>query len=94
MKRTIGTLLVLASGFAIAQSGAMVDGEVRKIDKDAKKITIKHEPLVNLDMPAMTMAFQVKDPAILEKLKVGDRIKFEAEKLGGAYTVTRIEESK
>jgi Cu(I)/Ag(I) efflux system periplasmic protein CusF len=72
-------------------SAAMVEGEVRKVDKDAKKITIKHGPLQKLDMPAMTMVFQVKDPALLERVKAGDKIKFDAEKVGGAFTVTKIE---
>ncbi|HWD22336.1 MAG TPA: copper-binding protein, partial [Burkholderiales bacterium] len=60
------------------------DGEVRKVDKQAKKITIKHGPLANLDMPAMTMVFQVKDPALLDQIKAGDRVKFQAEKVGSA----------
>jgi Cu/Ag efflux protein CusF len=72
----------------------MVEGEVRKVDKDAKKITIKHGPLEKLDMPAMTMVFQVKDPAMLDQVKAGDRIKFEAEKVGGAFTVMKIEPVK
>ena len=71
--------------------GAMAEGEVRKVDKDAKKITIKHGPLQKLDMPAMTMVFQVKDPALLEKVKVGDKIRFDAEKVGGGFVVTNIE---
>jgi Cu(I)/Ag(I) efflux system protein CusF len=79
-------------GATAAQSGAALsDGEVRKVDKDAKKITIKHGPLQKLDMPAMTMVFQVKDPAMLERVKAGDKVKFDAEKIGGAFTVTRIE---
>ncbi len=69
---------------------APADGEVRKVDKDAKKITIKHGPIQNLDMPAMTMVFQVKDPAMLEQVKAGDKVKFQAEKIGGRFTVTRI----
>ena len=73
---------------------ALSDGEVRKVDKDAKKITIKHGPLASLDMPPMTMVFQVKDPAMLEQVKAGDKIKFQAEKVGGAYTVTKIEAAK
>ncbi|HET9473859.1 MAG TPA: copper-binding protein [Steroidobacteraceae bacterium] len=73
---------------------ALADGEVRKVDKDAKKITIKHGPLANLDMPPMTMVFQVKDPALLGSVKTGDRIRFAADKVGGAYTVTRIEPAK
>jgi len=67
---------------------------VRKVDKDAKKITLKHGPIPNLDMPAMTMVFQVKDPALLDQVKPGDRVRFQAEKLGGAFTVTRIEQAK
>jgi Cu/Ag efflux protein CusF len=73
---------------------ALSDGEVRKVDKDAKKITIKHGPLANLDMPPMTMVFQVRDSAMLEQVKAGDKIKFQAEKAGGAYTVTKIEPAK
>lgn len=74
--------------------GALNDGEVRKVDKDAKKITIKHGPLATLDMPAMTMVFQVKDPAMLDQVKAGDKVKFEAQKIGGAFTLTKIEPAK
>jgi Cu/Ag efflux protein CusF len=70
---------------------AMSDGEVRRVDKDAKKITLRHGPLANLDMPAMTMVFQVRDPAMLEQVRVGDKVKFVAEKTGGAFTITKIE---
>lgn len=73
---------------------ALSDGEVRRVDKEAKKITIRHGPLANLDMPPMTMVFQVKDPAMLEQVKAGDKIKFQAEKVGGAFTVTKIEPAK
>jgi Cu(I)/Ag(I) efflux system protein CusF len=73
------------------QGGTLFDGEVRKVDKDAKKITIKHGPMQSLDMPPMTMVFQVKDAALLDQVKAGDKVKFHAEKLGGAFTVTRIE---
>jgi Cu(I)/Ag(I) efflux system protein CusF len=83
-----------ASG-ATAQAGAeMSEGEVRRVDKDAKKITLRHGPLANLDMPAMTMVFQVKDPAMLDQVKVGDKVKFIAEKSGGAFTITKIEPAK
>lgn len=77
-----------------ADSTQMSDGEVRKIDIDAKKITLRHGPIQNLDMPAMTMVFQVKDPALLDKVKAGDKIKFSAEKAGGAFIVTHIEPPK
>ena len=79
----------------VAQAAAsLVEGEVRKVDKEAKKLTIRHGPLTNLDMPAMTMVFQVTDPSMLDQVKVGDKIRFEADKIGGAYTVIRIEPAK
>jgi Cu/Ag efflux protein CusF len=73
------------------QGREMADGEVRKVDKDAGKLTIKHGPLPSMEMPPMTMVYRVKDPAMLDKVKAGDKIKFDAEKIGGAYTVTRIQ---
>jgi Cu(I)/Ag(I) efflux system periplasmic protein CusF len=74
-----------------ADAAPLAEGEVRRVDKDAKKITIKHGPLESLDMPPMTMVFQVSDPAMLEQVKAGDKVKFQAEKNGGALTVTRLE---
>ena len=86
---------VFAPGvFAQEKPSAMADGEIRKVDKDAKKITIKHGPLAKLDMPPMTMVFQVRDEALLGKVKAGDKVKFEAEKVGGAFIVTKIEPVK
>ena len=72
----------------------MTEGEVRKVDVDAQKVTIKHGPIQNLDMPGMTMVFRVKEPAMLDRLKPGAKIRFHAEKIGGAYTVTELEEGK
>ena len=69
----------------------MTDGEIRKIDKDTKKITIEHGEIKNLDMPGMTMLFQVKDAAMLDMLKPGDMVKFRAEKAGGGIVVTEIQ---
>ena len=76
---------------AATASFPLTDGEVRKVDKEAKKVTIRHGAIQNLDMPAMTMVFQVADAALLDKVKTGDKIRFVAEKQGGAFTVTRIE---
>ena len=90
-------LLVQSPAFADDahhKQGDLTDGEIRKVDKDTRKITIKHGPIQNLDMPAMTMVFQVKDPAMLDKVKAGDKVKFKAEKLGGAFTVTGMEAAK
>lgn len=74
-----------------APSVDMSEGEVRKVDKDSKKITVKHGEIKNLGMPPMTMVFQVKDPAMLDQVKAGDKVKFQAEKAGGQYTVTNIQ---
>jgi len=75
----------------MATSADMAEGEIRKVDMDAKKITIKHGPIKNLDMPGMTMVFQVKDPALLDKAKVGEKMRFKAERSGGAMVVTDIQ---
>lgn len=72
----------------------MTDGEVRKVDKDASKITLKHGEIKNLGMPPMTMVFQVKDPALLDKVKQGDKVRFHVEQESGAMVVTSIEPAK
>ena len=70
------------------------DGEVRRVDKDGKKITIRHGAIANLDMPPMTMVFQVRDAALLDKLKPGDKIRFAADKVDGAYVMTQLEQAQ
>ncbi|MFZ5462246.1 MAG: copper-binding protein [Pseudomonadota bacterium] len=77
-----------------AAASALSDGEVKKVDREAGRLTIKHGPLANLDMPPMTMVFRVKEPAMLDQLKEGDKIKFTAEKVNGLYTVTRLEKAQ
>jgi len=69
----------------------MADGEVRKVDKAQGKITLKHGEIKALDMPPMTMVFQVKDKAWLDRLKPGDKVRFSAASESGRYTVTAIE---
>ncbi|MDR5880524.1 copper-binding protein [Caballeronia sp. LZ032] len=69
----------------------MSHGEVKKVDNAAGKLTIKHGPLENLGMEGMTMAFKVKDPAMLSQVKVGDKIDFVAEEVNGALTVTQLQ---
>ena len=76
------------------KAGELSEGEVRKVDKAGKKITVKHGPLKNLDMPPMTMAFQVNDPALLDKVKAGDKVRFAAANPGGKLTITQIEVAK
>jgi len=72
----------------------MTDGEVRKIDKAQGKVTLKHGPIGNLDMPGMTMVFKVADPALLDGIKEGDRVRFSADRLNGAIVVTDIQPAK
>lgn len=67
------------------------EAEVRKVDTAAGKITLKHGEIKNLDMPPMTMVFQARDPALLAKVKAGDKVRFTADKLNGAYTVLSLE---
>ncbi len=70
------------------------DGEIRKIDKETKKVTIKHGEIKNLDMPAMTMVFQVKDASMLDTFKAGDKVKFAVEKAGSSFLVTEMQANK
>ena len=72
-------------------SASMTDGEVRKVDKEAGKLTLRHGPIANLDMPGMTMVFKAADPKMLENLKDGDKVRFAADRINGAMTITRIE---
>ena len=76
---------------AMPASADMADGEVRKIDKETKKITLRHGVIKSMDMPAMTMVFGVKEIAMLDNVKVGDKVKFKAEQTGSAITVTEIQ---
>jgi Cu/Ag efflux protein CusF len=110
MKTIVLTLgLLLAGGHALAQNpstehdshhaGAATarettEAEVRKVDKAAKKITLKHGEIKNLGMAAMTMVFQVKDAALLDKVQAGDQVNFTADKINGAYVVLSIEPAK
>ncbi len=77
-----------------AVAGDMAEGEIRKVDKDTKKITIRHGEIKNLDMPGMTMLFQVKDPAMLDTVKAGDKVRFKAEKAATGIVVTEIQVAK
>ena len=76
---------------AQAATGDMTDGEVRKVDKEGGKLTLKHADIKSLDMPAMTMVFVVKDKAMLDTLKAGDKIRFKAINDAGKFTVTEMQ---
>jgi Cu(I)/Ag(I) efflux system periplasmic protein CusF len=89
IRKLLGTLLLLFATAAMATSH-YTEGEIRKIDKDAGKLTLRHGEIRNLDMPGMTMVFGVKDKAMLEGVAVGDKVKFRAEKIDSAYVVTEI----
>ena len=91
-KLAAGAAIVLLGASAVAQTASdMVAGEVRKVDKAAGKITLKHGDIKNLDMPAMTMVFQVRDPGLLDRVKPGDKVRFYAESRDGAIVVTAME---
>ncbi|CAJ0856734.1 copper-binding protein [Ralstonia flatus] len=80
-----------ASAPAATTAAPMSEGEIKKIDTAAGKLTIKHGPLDNLGMEPMTMVFRVKDPAMLSKVEVGSKVRFIAEKVNGALTVTALD---
>ena len=88
---TLDTLVPVADTTTPSE---MAQGEVRKVDKESKKVTLRHGEIKNLGMPGMTMVFQVKDPAMLDTLQPGDKVQFSAEKSGGASVITRIETTK
>jgi len=94
------TLALTAFAFLMSATVAwsqmqMTTGEVRKIDEAAGKITIKHEAMKKFDMDApMAMVYHVKDPAMLKSVKVGEKISFDADKVDGVFTVTKIEKTK
>ena len=95
--KNLKTLLLLSAmlaGTAMADPADMTEGEIRKVDTKSQKITIKHGEIKNLGMPGMTMIFRVKDPALLDKVKKGDKIRFKAEQAKGAIVVTAIEPAK
>jgi len=87
------TVLGTAPSLGAAETPT-VNGQVRKIDADAGKITLKHDPIPNLDMDSMTMVFRIQDASQLKDLKVGDAVRFEADRVNGALTVTKIGKAK
>ena len=85
----LAVALALSAPFVSASEFA--DGEVRRVDAETRKLTLRHGPIANLGMGPMTMVFQVADPRLLEGLKPGDRIRFRAERVGGQFTVVAVE---
>lgn len=86
------TPLFAAAAVAVAAFAQdLTEGEVRKVDQAAGKVTLKHGEIKNLDMPPMTMVFTVRDKALLENVKAGDKVAFTVEKEGGLYVVTTLQ---
>ncbi|POR42268.1 copper-binding protein [Methylobacterium sp. V23] len=90
-RAVVATAFLAVAMPAWAQS---VKGTVTKLDPAAGKVTLDHAAIPKLDMDAMTMAYRVKDPAMLKDLKAGDAVDFEIAETGGAYTVTQIRKAK
>ncbi|EKS38601.1 copper-binding protein [Afipia broomeae] len=97
-KQLLAVAAVLSIGlmsFTASAQTAPVEGSVVKIDESAGKITLKHGPIKKLDMDeGMTMVFRVQDPAVLKTVKVGDKVKFDADRVNGQITVTTLQKSK
>ncbi|MDO9461244.1 MAG: copper-binding protein [Alphaproteobacteria bacterium] len=90
----MGQMTMDHSKMGMAAAPGMADGEVRKIDKDNNRITIRHGEIKHLDMPPMTMVFTAKDKAMLDKVKVGEKIQFIAIQEAGKMVVTDIQPGK
>ena len=82
------------AGHEAPASAELTDGEVKKIDKEAGKITLRHGEIKNLDMAAMTMVFRVKDAGMLDQVKVGDKVKFAADRVNGAVTIVQMQKAQ
>lgn len=86
----LALMLVLAARGTPAFAQEWVDAEVRRIDKDGARVTLKHSEIKSLDMPAMTMVFRVRDKAMLEGLNVGDRVRVQVVREAGQFLVTAL----
>ncbi len=91
MNKFIAATLAMVAATALAADLPLADGEVRRVNAAGQEITLRHGDIKNLDMPPMTMVFKVKDTALLEKVKAGDKVRFTADKINGTYTVLSIE---
>lgn len=94
MRRLIPAIAAAIISTAAFAQTVPTDGQVTKIDQVQNKVTLKHGPIKNLDMDGMTMVFAVADPAQLKSIKVGDKVKFEADRVDGRLTVTKIQKAK
>ncbi|HZP70979.1 MAG TPA: copper-binding protein [Pseudolabrys sp.] len=97
MKKTI-TMMAIALSLATASGASaqsLIDGTITRVDTSAGKITIRHGPIKKFDMDdGMTMVFRAQDPAMLQTVKAGDKVKFDAENVNGQFVVTKIQKAK
>jgi Cu/Ag efflux protein CusF len=93
----VSAVLALSSAVvspAVLAQSALIDGQVTKIDQSAGKITLKHGPIKKFDMDGMTMVFRVQEPSMLKEVKVGDKVKFDTDKINGQFTVIKMQKAK
>ncbi len=90
LARGAAVVAATLAGAALAAPSQPVQGEVRRIDAPASKITLKHGPIPELELPAMTLVYLVSDTTMITDLKPGDTIRFSADRVNGEYTVVRI----
>jgi Cu/Ag efflux protein CusF len=89
------SLLALTTAVQVATAQQLIEGQVTKIDEGAGKITLRHGPIKKLEMDeGMSMVFKAQDPAMLKTVKVGDKVRFDADRVNGQFTVTKIEKAK
>jgi Cu/Ag efflux protein CusF len=94
MRKLVLAILIAAAPI-VATAQEMIEGQVTKIDESAGKITLRHGPIKKLEMDeGMTMVFKAQDPAMLKSVKVGDRVRFDADRVNGQFTVTKIQKAK
>ena len=86
--------MAVASGAKATAPTEFTNAEIRKVDKETKKVTLKHEEIKNLGMPPMSMVFEVKDATVLDKFKAGDKVRFKAISESGKYIVTDLQPTK
>ena len=94
-RMTLIAAALAAIALPLQAAAQMVNGTVTKIDESAGKITLKHGPIKKFDMDeGMTMVFRAQDPAMLKQVKVGDKVRFDADRVNGQFTVTKIEKAR
>jgi Cu(I)/Ag(I) efflux system periplasmic protein CusF len=86
--------ILAVAGHVVPAAAQSVSGEVVKIEADRGRITLKHGPIANLDMEGMTMVFRVADPAMLQQVRAGDRVRFDADRVNGNITITRMQKAR